>query len=135
MTPQKLYQLYFCYGTGWVTLPAVIGGAANVVLNIDSDADFQANYLTIAVRQANLLIVNWSGDVQIADSAKGRTLFNVDSPVAAFAGNGQLPYPFNPPRLFRKNASVRITFTNSVAIATDVNLVLHGNKLVDPAEV
>jgi hypothetical protein len=134
MTDQKVYYLYFCYSTGWVTLPAVAGSVTNTVLNILADADFQANYMTITVKQANVLVANWGGSVQIDDSSRGRTLFNQASAVDAFAGSGQLPYPFNPPRLFRRNSSVTISFTNNVATATEVQLVFHGNKLV-PEEV
>lgn len=124
------YLLYFVYSTPWVVLPAVAGSVTVSVLNILADADFQVNYMTIAVRQANVLVVTWAGDVQIDDSGRGRTLFNIATAVDAFRGTGELPYPFKPPRLFRRNSSVSISFTNNVATVTDVQLSLHGNKLL-----
>jgi hypothetical protein len=128
--PDQYLMLYFCYTTGWVVCPAVAGGVTNFVLNILADAPFQANYMTISVRQANVLVANWAGSIQIDDSARGKTLFNQAAPVQAFAGTGQLPYPFNPPRVFEANSSVTISFTNNVAVVTDVALTLHGNKMI-----
>lgn len=124
-------QQYFAYSTGWFATAAAAGAAATATLQIQADADFQANYMTIAVRQANLIIANFAGDIIINDTAVGRTLFNVPSAIDAFIGNGQLPYPFNPPRLFKKNSTITITVNNPpvLAIATGVQVVFHGNKL------
>lgn len=124
------YMLYFVYATPWVTLPAVAGSVTVSILNILADADFQSNYMTIAVQQANVLVLAWAGSVQIDDSGRGRTLFNQAIAVDAFRGTGELPYPFKPPRLFRRNSSVSVSFTNNVATETIVQLALHGNKLL-----
>jgi hypothetical protein len=126
---EKVYLVYFVYTTGWFTVDNVVGATATQTLNIMSDADFQAVYMTVAVRQANILVVNWAGDIQIDDSARGRTLFNTPLAVDAIAGGGGLPYPFNPPRLFRGSSSVLVTITNNVATETDVHVAFHGNKM------
>lgn len=130
------YLQYFAYSSGWITTLAVAGNAQVGTLNIAADADFQANYMTITIRQAGLSIANFGGDILITDSARGRQLFNVASAIQAFAGNGQLPYPFNPPRLFRKNSSIVIVVTNpALATATDVQIVFHGNKIYESEPV
>jgi len=123
------YLQYFCYSSPWMVLAAAAGAIANSTLSILGDANYQANYMTIAVRQANVLVANWGGEVQIDDSGVGRTLFNVATCVHAFQGSGSLPYPFNPPRLFARNSSLVITVVNNVATATDVQVVFHGNKM------
>ena len=123
-------QLYFCYGSGIMAIPAVIGNSVVSLISIAADAPFEAKYLTISVTQVNLVVTNWGGTIQIDDSAKGRTLFNNAIGVDHIRGNGGLPYAFNPPRLFDQNSSITITVTNNVATATNVEVVLHGNKLV-----
>jgi len=123
------YLQYFCYSSPWMALAAAAAAVANSTLAILADADYQANYMTVAVRQANVLVANWAGDLQVDDSAAGRTLFNMATCVQAFQGSGSLPYPFNPPRLFARNSSLVITVVNNVATATDVQVVFHGNKV------
>lgn len=124
------YKLYFIYTTEFVNVAAAAGAVGVATLAITADADFEAKYMTVTVRQANVVVVNWGGLVQVDDSGRGRTLFSQALAIDAIRGNGQLPYPFNPPRLFRRNSTVTITFTNNVATATEVQLALHGNKLL-----
>ena len=126
---KEYYFEYFNYNTGYLVLGAAIGATITAVLNISNDADYQGKYITITVLQAGLVVLNWGGEVQINDSGPGRLLFNQPIPVDAIRGNGELPYAFDPPRLFKRNSSIEITFTNNVATATNVALVLHGAKL------
>ena len=126
---QKIYLEHFCYSSGLLVVPAAAGGVVNGVVNVAADADFQANYMTIAVTQAGLLVATWGGTILISDSATGKTFSNIAVPVQAYAGSGQLPYPFNPPRIFRGNSSVTITLTNNVVTATWAQIVFHGNKI------
>ena len=125
-----MYLLSFAYATGPIVVPAAVGGAIAANLNILADHDFQCNYITASVIQAGVLVANWAGTIQIEDSAVGRTMFNAAIPLHSVAGSGELPYPFNPPRLFRRNSSVVITLTNNVVTATTVHIVFHGNKLL-----
>lgn len=129
MEERKNFLLYFCYTTGWIALPATAGATASATISILADANFMTKYMTIGVRQANVLVVNWAGDIQINDSGVGRDWYNAFSPVQAFAGSGSLPYPFNPPRVTARNSSLVVTVRNNVATATDVNVVLHGSKV------
>ena len=124
------YLLYYVYSTA----PVIFGAAAGTLaanITIDGSADFRANYLTISVSQANLIVVNWGGTIQIDETGKGRTLFDRPIMVDALRGIGQLPYRFEPPRLFRRNSTVTVTLVNPVAVATTVQVALHGHKLMD----
>ncbi len=124
----KILLQSFVYTTGWVPLNAAIGAATPFTLSILADADFECNYITGAVRQGDVLVANWAGSVQIDDSGRGRTIFNAAVAFDSIAGDGRQPYPFNPPRLFRANSSIVITFTTNVVTAGDVELAFHGNK-------
>ena len=120
----------FIYSTGPIALAAAAGsgGAANI--GIGADADFQCNYITVTVSQGNALIANFDGTIVINDSAGGRTWSNVNIPIEAIRGTGQLPYPVNPPKLIPRNTTLVVTVTNSAAgIATIIHLSMHGNKM------
>jgi len=128
---QNVMFQHFYYSSGPIAMLAIAGNVGNAVVNIAADADFQANYMTITVVQAGLVVLNWSGTIVINDSAVGRTFGNIAGAVDGFRGNGQLPYPFNPPRMFKSNTSVTITTVNSVAaVATTVEVIFHGNKII-----
>lgn len=123
----------FIYTTGWSDPIAAIGAAAQMNITVAADASFKAYYLTIAVRQGavgtELLVVNWAGDVNLNDSAIGKTLMNVPVPVDSLAGNGPWPYNLTPPRIFAARSTIVVTFTSNVATRTECNLSLHGSKL------
>lgn len=125
----------FVYTTGPVALAAAIGAVGQFTLSILADADFECTYITGTAIQAGLVVANWGGNVQVDDSGRGRTLFNAALAFDAIAGNGRQPYPFNPPRLFRANSSIVITFTNNVATATTAEISFHGNKLYPGEEL
>jgi len=127
---KKVYLEHFCYSTGAIVLAAIAGNVNAATINIGADADFQANYMTLTALQAGLVVVNWGGLVLINDTAVGKTFSNIAIAGDALRGTGGLPYPFNPPRLFRGNSSITITVTNSAAaVATTVEVVFHGNKI------
>jgi len=123
------YLQYFTYTSAWMALAAAAGAVANATLSILADANFSANYMTVAVTQAGVLVANWAGDLLVNDSGVGRDLSNIASCTYHFQGSGQLPYPFNPPRLFARNSSLVITVVNNVAVATNVQVAFHGNKV------
>jgi hypothetical protein len=126
---QAKYLLYYVFSCPPIVFAAAGTLTANV--NIDGSADFRANYMTIGVTQANLVVVNWGGTIQIDETGKGRTLFDRPQLVDMFRGIGQLPYRFEPPRLFRRNSTVVITLVNPVATATTIQVAFHGHKLMD----
>lgn len=123
----------FFYTTGWSAAMAAAGAVVNMHINIASDANFKAYYLTASIRQgiagAEVLVAAFAGDVQINDSQVGKNLFNIAAPIAAIAGTGQFPYNFAPPRLFASNATVIFQVISNVATRTQVAFTLHGAKL------
>lgn len=123
------YLLYYVFST-----PPIAFAAAGTLpgnITIDGSADFRANYMTIIVTQANLVVLNWGGTIQVDETGKGRTLFDRPQLVEALRGVGQLPYRFEPPRLFRRNTTITVTLVNPVATATTVQVAFHGHKLMD----
>ena len=122
-------RLWFFYSVPYTVIAAVALAQNTAVVNISADADFEWVYCTAVVKQAGLIVTNWSGTVMIEDNSPGRTLFNTPIPLDAIAGNGRQPYPLSPPRLLYKNSTLTLTFTNFVATETHVSVTLHGNKL------
>ncbi len=122
---------FFGYSTGPVTLAAVVGVTGPSTISIGGDADFELQYMTYLVEQASLAIVNWAGLVQINDSGVGRDFFSQAVPLNCVAGTGAQPLVLLTPRLVPKNSSLTVTFTNRVATASIVTLVLVGYKLVE----
>jgi hypothetical protein len=127
-----MIKQYFCYSTPYVALTAVVGNVNNVTISIGADADFELTYLTAAVEQATILVANWSGLVQITDSAVGRAFFdqNAGVPLMCVTGTGAQPYVLLTPRLVRSNSSLNIQLTQRQAVATNVCIVLNGYKLL-----
>lgn len=119
----------FAYTTGWIPLAATIGATGPKTLTLAADADFEVKFITGHVIQSNLLIATWAGTVQVNNSAVGVDFFNAAVPFDAIAGNARQPYWMDPAKLLPAQSSLVIVFTNSVATATDVCLVFHGNKL------
>jgi len=119
----------FFYTTGPVVVGAAIGAVAAGVITIGSDADFQAVHITGTVLQAAVVVLNWGGSIAIQDDASGRALANAAVPFMALVGNGAQPYPLDPPRLFRKGNTITVTFVNTAAVATTVQVCFLGNKL------
>jgi len=119
----------FYYGTGWISFSAA--GTQSVNINIGKDADFNCNYFTLTVRQSDVTVTNWGGDILIKDSAAGKDLMNVAIPGAALAGDGRQPYPLpGGSRAFMRNTTIIVTITHNCATATDLNFVLHGDKVI-----
>jgi hypothetical protein len=114
---------FFAYSTPQVALAAAIGATAAATISIAADADFELQEMTYAAEQAGLLVINWAGLVQINDSGAG-------VPINTIAGTGSQPYVLpGYPRLVRANSTLTVTFTNRVATASVVTLVLSGYKL------
>lgn len=123
----------FFYSTGWLPAMAAAGATVAGNINIAADVAFKAYYMTVAVRQgaagAEVLVVNWAGELQIADSAIGKTFFNVPAAVDAVIGWGRDPYILTPPRIIASNSTLVVTVTSNVVTRTQVQVVLHGAKL------
>jgi len=123
----------FYYTTGWSDAMAAAGAAAIPQINIAADASFKCYYYTLSVRQgaanAEVLVANWAGTVQISESQVGKTLFNIAAPAVSIAGDGQLTYALAPPRIYAANTTVIVTFTSNVVTRTQCCLTMHGAKL------
>jgi hypothetical protein len=125
-------KTFFGYSTGYVALTAVVGNTNQFTISIGSDADFSIQYLVAAVEQATVLVVTWSGLVQIYDSAAGKNFFDQTAgvPLDSVAGTGREPLPLPEPRLVKGNSSLTVTFVQRQAVATTVCLTLLGYKIV-----
>lgn len=125
----------FAYTTGWSAALALAGAVDTMTILITADTSFKAYYITTAVRQgvagAELLVGAFAGDVQIRDTAPGKTMFDAAIPLAAINGDGQLPYNFAPPRVFNANTTIEVVVTSNVGTRTQVNVTFHGAKLYE----
>lgn len=130
-TEAIMTKQFFAYSTGLTAVAAVVGATATDVISIQQDANFELQYLTYSAEQASLLVLNWAGLVQIDDSGAGRTFFDQAIPINCIAGTGAQPFVFLTPRLVQAGSSLTVTFTNRVATATTVNLILVGYKLYE----
>lgn len=130
MPNAKWLNLYYAYSTGIVTVAGVVGAQVQATIQILADAPFAAYYITGSVTQAALtLFATWAGTVQIDDTGVGRTFFDQPIRFDNIAGNARQPYPLPMPRRVARNSTLLVTFTNNIATATDVEMVLHGYKL------
>lgn len=122
-------KLTFFYSSGNSAAMAASGATTTLPINILADADFLSEYITITVLQAGLVVLAFGGSIQITDSAAGRTLFNIPIGINNILGDGSLPYPLKPARLWARNSTVTIDLTSNVATSTTVEVVFHGTKL------
>lgn len=129
MENKPVDQLTFFYSSGLSPAMAGVGAIAGLVINILADAEFLCKYLTCQVLQASVIVANWGGTIQINDSAAGRTFFNVPTLLNNIRGDGQLPYPLSPARMFARNSTITIDLVSNVATSTTVEVVLHGVKI------
>jgi hypothetical protein len=118
---------WFLYSTGFFT--AASATTVSSTIAIAADTDFEAKYFTIQVRQANVLVLNHGGLINMQFTAIGKTLSNIFVPVDAILGTGQRPYYLTPPKILPANGNIVVQFTNNVATSTDLCLTFHGNKL------
>lgn len=122
-------QLTFFYTSGLSTSMTAVGGSVGLVISILADAEFLCKYITCGVLQAGVLVQNWGGTIQINDSASGRSLFNSPALISHILGDGRLPYPLSPPRIFARNSTITIDLVSNVVTPTTVALCLHGVKI------
>lgn len=136
---KKLLYQYYTYSTGVTSVAATVGAVATANITILADAPFRLDYITgTAVQAALTLVTTWGGFVQIDDTGVGRRFFDRAIRFDNVAGNARQPYPLKYPRRVAANSTLLVTFTNNIATATDVELVLHGYKIYvgeDPDEL
>ncbi len=118
------------YSTGIISLAATVGAALGPTLSIAPDADFDVYMITAQALQADVIVSNWGGTIQILDnSSAGKGWFSVAIPFMAIAGDGRQPYPLPIPKRLKAGTNLTIQVTNNVATATDLYLNLHGYKV------
>lgn len=125
--PQRKEGFFFT--TGWCIAIAAVGGTSTSTILIAADAPFLVYRISGHVRQANVLVTNFAGDVQINESQINRNMFNVPAAMDLFVAPGAPPYDMTPPRLFAANTTLIVTFTSNVATSTQCEITLHGAKL------
>jgi len=116
-------------------LALVSGGSANDIVNIEADSDF---YMQKFAYEADIAGAAFTADtrpiplvtIQLIDSGSGRQLMQNPIPVSSFMGDGQLPFILPNPRLFLRNSTIQIAFTNfDAAITYNIRLAFIGYKI------
>lgn len=127
---------------GFIDLAAAIGAAGSATIEITQEADFVATrWLHVGVNPATGAILpydvaggpSWSAMVRDGSTDRQMMPFPVHS--STLAGSAQRSTPFTKNRLFRRNSTITVDFTNLQAVATRVFLVLQGYKIYDEASL
>jgi hypothetical protein len=72
--------------------------------------------------------------LQIIDTGSGRQLMQEPIPIPSIFGTGELPFILPNPRLFMRNSTIQLTFTNFDAVNTyDIYLAFIGYKVYGTA--
>jgi hypothetical protein len=119
----------YIYGVDF--LPANLTATTNAQLQINSDADFAAYYLTAtyyAVDNTTVLAAPVF-TLQIADAGSGRFWSNQAIHVVHWFGTGSLPYMFVKPKIVGGGSTLTFAITNLSGTAYNVRLALHGLKM------
>lgn len=119
--------------------PIPVAGSQNDVINIEADSDFilqklsyQADIAAAAFTDSTRPIPNVT--VQLIDTGSGRQLMQNPIPIPSFFGTGQLPFILSNPRLFMRNSTIQVAFTNfDAAIAYNIQLAFIGYKVYTTA--
>lgn len=125
---------FFTYVIAITTPIAPAGPAAgNVTLDADSDFVWQkfTYYADIddAGQTADAAVVAGL-TLLVTDTASGRSLSNVPLPLAAYSGNGQLPFILPTPKIFKASGQITVNLLNITDDVTysSVYLCFHGQK-------
>ena len=126
---------FYIYEARTVLGTALVAGASsNDVINIEADSDFilqkLAYYADIAAATfTDSTRIIPSVTLQIIDTGSGRQLMQNPIPIPSFFGTGQLPFILSNPRLFMRNSTIQVAFTNfDAAAAFNIQLAFIGYK-------
>ena len=125
MNAEELYPP-FVYNTGSIALTSP-GTTPLPTLSIQSSLDFAATMMTIVVTQANLVVTNFGGTIQVEDASE--KWFNLPLTIASLIGSGLKAYGFPPYRRIAGTSNLIITVVNNTATATSVDVALHGFRV------
>lgn len=125
---------FFTYVIAITTAIAPAGTAAgNVTLDADSDFVWQKFTAYVDVgddgQTADLTVVPGL-TLLVTDTASGRSLSNVPVPLAAYSGNGQLPFILSTPKIFKASGQITVNLLNITDNTTysSTYLCFHGQK-------
>lgn len=115
------------------------GASTNDVVNIEADSNFilqklayQADIAAAAFVAETRPIPNVT--LQIIDTGSGRQLMQNPIPIPSFFGTGELPFILPNPRLFMRNSTIQVAFTNFDATVTyNIRLAFIGYKVYGTA--
>lgn len=130
---------FFTYVIALTTPIAAAGQAAgNVTLDADSDFVWQkfTYYADVGdAGQTNDTGVIGGLTLLITDTASGRSLSNVPVPLAAYSGNGQLPFILPVGKVFKASGQITVNLFNITDDTeySSVYLCFHGQKGFKPA--
>lgn len=127
----------FFYAISFPTAGVAPAASFTGTIAISADADFYCNALSYqAFNHASITALTESTNpipaitVLITDTGSSRQLMNQAVPITTIAGDGKRPYRLIYPRLFRRTASINLTFTNNdTALTINLDFVLHGFKV------
>ena len=127
---------YFEYSLDFGNIAA--GSTVNGNIQIQADSDFMwllGTYwaaITGALNQTADTQIIPPITVQITDSGSGRQILSQAVPIDAgpFSRSSSLPYPLNPPRVFKARSNIQFVANNlHPANSYRLFLVLHGQKI------
>jgi len=125
--PERVDEIrrdFYIYGSqaGTTAIPLAAGASANDIINIEADSDFILQKLTYEADIAGAAFIESTRPipnvtVQLIDSGSGRQLMQNPVPIPAIFGTGELPFILANPRLFAKNSTIQVAYTNFDAAA------------------
>lgn len=72
--------------------------------------------------------------LQMIDTGSGRQLMQNPIPIPSFFGTGEMPFILPNPRLFQRNSTIQVSYTNFDTVNTyDIRLALIGYKVYGTA--
>lgn len=106
--------------------------AGNVTLDADSDFVWQKFTAYADIGDAGQTLADGvipGLTLLVTDTASGRSLSNVPVPLAAYSGNGQLPFILPTPKIFKASGQITVNLLNiSDQTYSSVYLCFHGQK-------
>lgn len=124
-------ESYTVYSTGLVAIAGAAGAAANASVTLEAGTDFEVHFLSGIATQANVIVTNWAGTVQVSfNQPQTQTFFNIPVAFMEVAGDGRQLYPLRKPQLIKGNTVLAVAFANSAAgTATSASLSFHGYRV------
>ena len=120
-------------------LALAAGASLNDVINIEADSNFILQKLSYIADIAAAAFTDSTRpiplvNVQLIDTGSGRQLMQNPIPIPSMFGTGQLPFILPNPRLFMRNSTIQIAFTNfDAAVTYNIRLAFIGYKVYGTA--